>query len=187
MARGPPKKSSLKSFVKKHTAISFQLEFLDECVNLCLSECELKLHRPIPHWMVSIGNPLLTRRNNFRIRLLVGCDGLEKDAARFSSGRKAHSAGPCCKLCGSGQVEDAAHFVVHCTALSTVRERLIGAADSRLRLFLPDLYTTPEEFFHVILGVSWIECPEFQSFCINFLSKLKSERSTILLNYNQGP
>ena len=108
LLKDPPKKSSLKSFVKKQTVIRFQLEFLDECVNLCLSDCELKLHWPIPHRMVSIGNPLLTRRNNFRIRLLVSCDGLEKDAARFSSGSKAHTAGACCKLCGSGQVEDAA-------------------------------------------------------------------------------
>ena len=123
--------------------------------------------------MVSIGNPLLTRRNNFRIRLLVSCDGLEKDAARFSSGSKAHTAGPCCKLCGSGQVEDA-HFVVYCTALSAARERMIGAADSRLRLLLPDLNTTPEDFLHVILGVRWIDCSEFQSSRINLLSKLKS-------------
>ena len=110
LLKDPPKKSSLKSFVKKQTVTRFPLEFLDECVNLCLSDCELKLklHRPILHRMVSIGNPLLTRRNNFRIRLLVSCDGLEKDAARFSSGSKAHTAGPCCKLCGSGQVEDAA-------------------------------------------------------------------------------
>ena len=35
------------------------------------------------HWMVSHGFPFLTKENNFRIRLLVNCHGLEEDACRI--------------------------------------------------------------------------------------------------------
>jgi hypothetical protein len=43
----------------------------------------MKISRPLPHWSVTVGDVQRTRANNFRIRLLPGCDGLEKDAARF--------------------------------------------------------------------------------------------------------
>ena len=57
--------------------------FLDECDYLPLSDCVFPLGKPIFHWSVTHGLPLLTRMNNFRIRLLVGCNGLEADASRF--------------------------------------------------------------------------------------------------------
>ena len=60
------------------------------------------------HW----GPYKLTRLNNFRIRLLVGCDRLEADAACFCSRTtNAQSGDPSCKLYNQGVPEDAAHFV----------------------------------------------------------------------------
>ena len=43
-----------------------------------------------------------TRRNNFRIRLLVGCDGLEADASRFRWRKdRSQPNNSTCKLCHS--------------------------------------------------------------------------------------
>ena len=57
--------------------------FLDECDHIPLSDCIFPLGKRILHWSVTQGLPLLTRMNNFIIRLLVGCDGLDTDASRF--------------------------------------------------------------------------------------------------------
>ena len=49
---------------------------------------------PSRHWSTTVGDP---RLNNFKIRLLVDCDGLEKDAARFRSRNTGRPAGdPSC-------------------------------------------------------------------------------------------
>ena len=53
-------------------------------------QCEKYPKRPAPHWTVTLQDIHATRKNNFRIRLLVGCDGLEADASRFRW-RKDHS------------------------------------------------------------------------------------------------
>ena len=73
--------------------------FLDKCSQLPLSEYLLTLGKPIPHWSVTIGLPKLTRLNNFRIRLLVGCDGLEADACRFRARKYLGATGSAiCRL-----------------------------------------------------------------------------------------
>ena len=59
------------------------LAFVDECDHLPLSLCSIRLGSTVNHWRVTLGLPVLTRQNNFRLRLLVGCDGLEQDASRF--------------------------------------------------------------------------------------------------------
>ena len=88
--------------------------FLDECSHLHLSDCMFPLGKPVPHWTVTRGLPNL-RINNFRIRLLVGCDGLEADASRFRARRLPGITpnDPVCKLCMGG-IEDPAHFIAHC-------------------------------------------------------------------------
>ena len=77
------------------------LAFLDECDHLPLSLCSVGLGSPVNHWRVTLGLPILTRQNNFRLRLLVGCDGLEQDASRFRQRKdpssRAHDAS--CKFC----------------------------------------------------------------------------------------
>ena len=77
----PPKVTVWKSHVKKHLAFKAQLEFIEDCEAYHVSSCDFISLRPAPHWTITLGN--LTRVNLFRVCLLVGCDGLEKDAAKF--------------------------------------------------------------------------------------------------------
>ena len=81
---------------------------VEECDPYHLRSCSLKPLRPAPHWAVTVGDVNLTRRNNFRIHLLVGCDGFENDARKRNTG--AQPLDPLCKFCGA-ESEDAAHFI----------------------------------------------------------------------------
>ena len=119
-----------------------------------------------------------TRRNNFRIRLLTGCDGLEADASRFRQRRNGRSPNdPSCKLCGAPR-ED---FVASCScpALLGCRVDLIGGAPSSVKDALPDPTRDPHRFFSVI--TVWIDI-DIQLFCIDFLDSLRSRRNPLLLN-----
>ena len=125
----PPKCSSWKAFIKKHLGLTSYLTFLTECNGCYASQCAFKPHHPAPHWKVTIGDPKLTHLNNFRVRLLVGCDGLEADAAHFRSRTTNAQAGDCsCKLCNQGVPEDAAHFVSICPVLEEERVKLYSEA-----------------------------------------------------------
>lgn len=97
----------------------------------------------------------LTRKNNFQVRLLVGCDGLRV------------------MLLDSGHVEQVLYYASHplwrclwgyCPALS---------AECHPAL-LPS--SNPMEFIGIMLGMCWIDCEELQSFCVNFLDRLRSAR-----------
>ena len=48
-----------------------------------MSSCNVKPLCPAPHWEVTVGNFKLTQAKLFCVPLLVGCDGLELDAAHF--------------------------------------------------------------------------------------------------------
>ena len=76
------KPASWKRSIKKQLGVRAYLQFLEDCF---ISECDIKIGRPLPHWSVTVGDVQRTRATKFRIRLLAGCDGLEKDAARFRS------------------------------------------------------------------------------------------------------
>ena len=100
LAESPWSRESWKKFIKcllkTNSLMTHQLDF----THLPISQCSFELGKPLPHWSVSRSIPTLTGRNNFRIRLLVGCDGLEHDACRFRT-RRYPSAdnSPLCKLC----------------------------------------------------------------------------------------
>ena len=101
------------------------------------SECQdLKLLMPVPQWSITRGDVNLTRMTIFRIRLLVGCHGLECDAALFRSRSTSvlRSQDPSCKLCGA-PCEDALHFV---SSLATARLSLFSSAPPPVALLLPD-------------------------------------------------
>ena len=83
-------KAAWKRWRKSLTMSSEYSSFLDQCDHLPLSGCSLRLGKPIPHGAVTRGLPNLTHWNNFCIRLLVGCDGLEADASRFQ--KRSNSA-----------------------------------------------------------------------------------------------
>ena len=91
-------------------------------------ECHLECNVPAVHWSFSLTSDLfhLAPITNFRIRLVLGCHGLESDAARFRVRSHNRVAGdPCCKLCHSS-TEDAIHFVAICGALSQTRSHLLS-------------------------------------------------------------
>ena len=125
-------------------------------------------------WHVTLGDSRLSRANNFRIRLLVGCDSLEKDAARFRMRNTTHSPhDPSCKLC-LGSTEDAHHFVAVCPSLKDKRQRLLANVPSAVRTFIPDHSMRPLKFTNVILGTEWIDELEVQTFIIDFLQQLRT-------------
>ena len=147
---------------------------MEICGSLLLGSCDLKLLKPAPHWKVTLGDPALTRLNNFRIRLLVGCDGLEQDASRFR--RRTTSAlrsDASCKLCGHTP-EDAAHFVAGCHLLEDARSAALAVAPPSISKILPCRVVDPLKFTELTFGTCWIDDAAFQSFCITYLSRLKA-------------
>lgn len=77
------------------TAIKSYLGFLNDYEEYYVGDCDITLGRPLQHWGITLGNTTLTRANNLRIRLLAGCEGLEKDAARFTTGTPTSPPLPC--------------------------------------------------------------------------------------------
>ncbi len=97
-----------------------------DCSGLPISKCSpapFIQGRICPQWLISKGDRQMLQRSNFKIRLLVGCDGLELDTSRFRGGERS----PTCKLCHSAD-EDAMHFLLVCPALQNTREMLLSGA-----------------------------------------------------------
>ena len=174
-------KETWKRSVKRLLNIRAYITALDQCERYPLGDCDLPIGRPAPHWTVTLHDTHATRKNNFRIHLLVGCDGLEADASRFRW-RKDHSHpnNPTCKLCHS-EPEDPYHFIAKCPALSSVRSRLLSATPEAIKPHLPDPEVDPRRFTEVILGLEWIKDTPTQLFIIDFLAQLKSARSSMIL------
>ena len=147
--------------------------FLNQCDHLPLSGCSLRLGKPIPHWSVTRGLPKLTRWNNFCIRLLVGCDGLEADASRFHMQSNSATAvnDSSCKL----EPESPSHFIVRCPSLTCIRESLL--CDLHFCIDLRStLLSDPDRFLNSMLGVEWIDDAPLQPFIIQFLHNLLEAR-----------
>ena len=120
----------------------------------------------------------VTTRSNFRVRLLLGCTGLESDAARFRVRTDGGPIGnPRCKLYNSGE-EDLVHFLAACNALQVDYQSLLTHAP----LNLPDLAHDPSAFTEIIFGVDWIDNLEAQAFFIQFITDLKQKRSELLIS-----
>ena len=138
-----------------------------------MTRCCTKPGAPAPHWKITHSADLLhlTTRSNFRVRLLLGCHGLESDAARFRVRRDGSPTGnPMCKLCNSEE-EDPVHFLVVCNALQAQRQVLLSHAP----LNLPDLAQDPSAFTEIILVVDWIEDLEAQVFFVQYITDLKQK------------
>ena len=108
--------------------------------------------------------------------------GLEADANRFRW-RKDHSQpnNSTCKLCHS-EPEDPYHFIAKRPALSPVRSRLLNATPETIKPHLPDLEADLLRFTEVVLGLEWIKDTPTQAFIIDFLTQLKSARSSLILH-----
>ena len=102
----------------KLLAIKSHLDFLESCDEYhYINSCDINLSKPMPHLSVTVGDSRLTRWNNFRISLLVGCAGLEHNAKRFRTiTNEVDPKDSTCKLCRVG-VEDVEHFIASCTVL----------------------------------------------------------------------
>ena len=171
------KPESWKRSIKKQIHIKSYLRFLSDCMGYHIGECDIKLGRPLQHLSITLGKTSLTQANNFRTRLLVGCDGLEKDAVRFRYRNNTNTpSDPSYKLC-SAPCEDVYHFISFCPSLNDERQRLIANAPPSVYPHLPDPSTRPEDFADVILESDWIDNRDVQAFCINFLQQLKNFHS----------
>ena len=122
-------KKHVKCLLYTNALLSHQLD----CSHLPIFQCSFELGKPLPLWSVTRSLPILTRRNNFRTRLLVGCDGLEHDACRFRTRRfPTTDNSSVCKLCHL-EPEDQAHFIVRCPSLEAVRSQLLLGAPPPLQ------------------------------------------------------
>ena len=124
----PPNRKSWKKSTRKLLSYRSYLSLMEDCVDLHIGACSIPIGRPARHWSVTLGDVKATRRSNFRIRLLTGCDGLEQDASRFRYRTQSRLPGdPTCKLCGSGP-ENAEHFILYCQSLDTTRRLALESA-----------------------------------------------------------
>ena len=106
----PWSRQSWKKFVKCLLKTNSLLHHQLDCSHIPITQCSFEPDKPLPHWSVTWSLPLLTKRNNFRIRLLVRCDGLEHDACRFRTRRfPGVDNSSICKLCLQ-EPEDQAHL-----------------------------------------------------------------------------
>jgi len=159
-----------------------------------LSMCEPNFLVPSPIWGVTYcaEHLHLITRSNFRVRLLLGCHGLESDASRFNSRSNGRGRGdPSCKLCYA-QVKDATHFI-SCPLLEAKRRELLSHSPPQFQdidtdMDLPDPARNPvscengapQLFANVMLGIDWIEDIDVQAFRINFLAELKALRAELI-------
>ena len=117
--------------------------------------------------------------SNFRIRILVGCHGLEEESIGFAQ-RRLPSIIPSasiCKLCGL-EPEDPAHFIIRCPALMDTRNAILQNSSYLTTLLLSD----PDKFLDVVLGTEWIDDKPLQLFIIEFLNHLRLVHNSLLLS-----
>ena len=145
--------SSWKRSTKKQLLINSLLHLPEDSEAYPVIDCDFKMGRPLRQWLVGLGDSRLTRLNLYPIKLLVGCAGLEQDAARFRvRDRGIFSVGDqTCKLCGH-KVEDAHHFITFCPSLSAERTRLFASAPDAISSKLPDPALKPSQFTSTVLG-----------------------------------
>ena len=169
-----------KRHTKNHLATKRLLQHIEDCADYHASACEFRPLKPAKHWSITVSDLALTQLNNFRIRLLVGCDGLEKDAARFRSRNTGRLVGdPSCWLRGHSP------FYLNLPGTQVHRHSLLDDAlpiISTMYNMASTSNSNPQSFADVILGTCWIDDPEVQSFCIQFLSSLKEARAALFLS-----
>ena len=125
------------------------------------------------HWGLK-----LTRLINFRICLLVGCNGLEADAAHFRSRTtNAQPGDPSCKLCNQSVPEDAANFMSTCPVLDEERVKLYSEPPPTVHSQIPDPRAHPQDFLEVMTGMCWVDDTNIQKFCIHFSEQAQGSQN----------
>ena len=137
LLQNTPSKSCWKKCVAKILGTRAHLHLLSQAETKrdleYLSMCAPNFSLPSPLWKMThcADWTHLTSKSNFRIRLLLGCHGLESDASRFRMRKDGQPPGdPSCKLCGSA-LEDATHFISSYTMLEAKRRELLSSAPPR--------------------------------------------------------
>ena len=177
----PRGKASWKNSNKRLLNINHYIALTEECPDYPIGYCDLPLGKPSHHWSSTLHDRQATIRTNFRLRMLVGCDGLEADASRFR--RRMNSTAPgdsTCKLCLTAP-EDPAHFILRCPSLSTRRRELLSDAPTHVKSLLPDINLDPDHFVDVMLGCVWIKDHATQVYIVDFLDQLRAHRNALLL------
>ena len=105
----PRSKASWKNSSKMLLNIDHYIALTEECpADYPIGYCDLPLDKPSHHWSSTLHDQQATTgRTNFRVRMLVGCDGLE-----VSSQDEWHSPRRL-KLCHIAP-ENPTHFILHC-------------------------------------------------------------------------
>ncbi len=175
-------KHSWKSSIKRLLNIEQYVSLSEDCANYPIGACILPLGKPAKHWAITINDRKTTRKSNFRIRMLVGCDGLELDASRFRRRHNCSTPGdPTCKLCLT-EPEDPAHFILRCPSLATRRRALLSDVSPEISAHIPDPTTDPSRFIDVMSGVEWVNDRATQVFIVDYLDQLRSSRNELILS-----
>ena len=112
ISTGGKNQPSWKRHIRKQISITQHLHLVNICDTYPVSDLSLKLCKPCQIWSSTRKCRSHTPAANFRIRLLTGCDGLEKDATRFRYRKdNAPPGNPLRKILGI-EPEDARHFLV---------------------------------------------------------------------------
>ena len=131
-----------------------EMSLLEEAEHKCslhlLSQMDPRSGSPSTLWTITHNKDLLhlTARNNFRIRLVLGCHGLESDAARFRKRRGELEA-------GSSTCRGSHPLLGYMPRPLTETKRAATRSDPRARL--PDPECDPTAFTLALLGIPWIE------------------------------
>ena len=155
----------------------------DTCTNLPISSLPALLGRPSMLWSCCQLDRSMHGPSNFRIRLLVGCDGLELDASRFRYRNRGNiSPGDAsCKLCNTEE-ESPSHFLVSCPALSMRRLALLQDAPSCISVHLPhDSRALHDTLYNLLQGLVWLKAAHAQEWLLLFIKDLRQTRADLLL------
>ncbi len=164
-----PSKLGWKTFLLTQLHSQFREEFL-LAAGCSRSLCEIRrsqlprFGRPFQLLSYNLGDPHLTRINNFRIRLVIFCSVLASHTEFFHV-RPGRVRDGCCPICCS-DIENPFHLICHYPCLRSVRVRHCWPES------LNDL-----TLFDQCLGVS---SEEFQANIDRFLSDLRSARAALL-------
>ncbi len=163
----PCSKLSWKNAIKAIMSSQQQTQLQLQCGSILLKKCSsnsVTQGRICPQWMITKGDRQMLQRSNFRVRLLVGCDGLEADAARF----RRNNSSPTCTLCHTAP-ENARHFIIDCPALQFVRNQQLLMAPG----ILSTIVSSPNLLMDFLIGTSWVEDKHAQKFAVDYLHTLR--------------
>ena len=169
-----PTKLAWKAHVRATLLILVDEQLKQAALNMHSLNYVVNLHsklngKPLPIIASFKGDIMLTRLNNFRIRLLLHCSILNGDTSAFHA-RPDRVRDPICPVCNAA-LEDAYHFVAVCPPLQHIRDR-----------WLPRLQISSGALFDHMMCTPWIYDSQLQQNIVRFLSELRAARSSILCN-----